>query len=310
MSLSIILLSLSFFAYGHATDTATCTNKQLSLQLLGSGGPISDDKRASSGEIIWINGKARILIDAGGGTYLRFGQSGAKLEDLDFIGITHFHTDHVADLAAILKGAEFFKRKRPITISGPKGNAHFPSLTQYLNDLFNAKNGAYAYLADLLTPNNKDEVLTLSPIIDIDYKSTQKTKVFSNAEYTIWALGIPHGNVPTLAYRIDSRYGNIVISADQNGSNNAFIKFAKGADILIMPLALDENADKVSSFMHAKPSKVGQIAAQIHPKILVLNHFMGRGLLHKNNSVKIVKQYYKGPIVVGRDLMCIPLPKT
>ncbi|WP_117002028.1 MULTISPECIES: MBL fold metallo-hydrolase [Cysteiniphilum] len=306
-----VLFSLSFCSLSYGTNsTATCTNNRLSLQLLGSGGPISDDKRASSGEIIWINGKSRILIDAGGGTYLRFGQSGAKLEDLDFIGITHFHTDHVADLPAILKGAEFFKRERPIAIAGPKGNARFPSLTHYLNNLFNAKDGAYAYLSNLLTPNNKDGVLTLSPIINVDYQSPQKTKVFSNAEYTIWALGIPHGNVPALAYRVESNYGNIVISADQNGSNDAFIDFAKGADVLVMPLAIDENADKISSFVHAKPSVVGQIANKVNPKMLVLNHFMGKGLLYKNESIEIVKKYYTGPTVIARDLSSIPLLKN
>ncbi|WP_192482764.1 MULTISPECIES: MBL fold metallo-hydrolase [Cysteiniphilum] len=303
-----VLFSLSFCSLSYGTNSATeCTKTSLSLQLLGSGGPISDDKRASSGEIIWINGKARILIDAGGGTYLRFGQSGAKLEDLDFIGITHFHTDHVADLPAILKGAEFFKRERPIAIAGPKENARFPSLTHYLNNLFNAKNGAYAYLSNLLTPNNKDGVLTLSPIVDVDYQSPQKTKVFSNAEYTIWALGIPHGNVPALAYRVESNYGNVVISADQNGSNDAFIDFAKGADILVMPLAIDEKADKISSFVHAKPSVVGQIANKVNPKMLILNHFMGKGLLYKKESIEIVKQYYSGPTVIARDLSCIPL---
>jgi hypothetical protein len=44
---------------------------------MGSGDPISDDARASSGAIVWIDGKARLLIDAGGGTYSRYGPPGA-----------------------------------------------------------------------------------------------------------------------------------------------------------------------------------------------------------------------------------------
>lgn len=60
---------------GVAQTNPQCLDKSFTLQLLGSGGPITDDARASAGELIWINGKSKILIDAGGGTYLRFGQS-------------------------------------------------------------------------------------------------------------------------------------------------------------------------------------------------------------------------------------------
>ena len=52
-----------------AQEVPQCGTSGVALQLLGSGGPISDDARASSGAIIWINGKARILIDAGGGNF-------------------------------------------------------------------------------------------------------------------------------------------------------------------------------------------------------------------------------------------------
>lgn len=89
-------------------------------------------------------------------------------------------------------------------------------------------------------------------------KTSQGTKVYEQDGLTIYALGIPHGDVPCLAFRIESAEGVMVISADQNGSNPDFIDFAKGADILLMPLAIHEEADEVSSFMHAKPSVVAR----------------------------------------------------
>ena len=57
------------------------------LQVLGSGGPIADDDRASSGYLVWVDGKARVMVDAGTGSVLRFGEAGAKFEDLDFVGL-------------------------------------------------------------------------------------------------------------------------------------------------------------------------------------------------------------------------------
>ncbi|MDE5035969.1 hypothetical protein NAI71_12475, partial [Francisella tularensis subsp. holarctica] len=53
---------------GVAQTNPQCLDKFFTVQLLGSGGPITDDARAYAGELIWFNGKSKILIDAGGGT--------------------------------------------------------------------------------------------------------------------------------------------------------------------------------------------------------------------------------------------------
>ncbi|GAL28345.1 arylsulfatase [Vibrio variabilis] len=279
-------------------------DKDFTLQILGSGGPISDDLRASSGEVIWWKGKSRIMIDAGGGNYLRFGQAGAKLEDLDLLAISHFHTDHVADLPAILKGAYFFNREDALDITGPEAGSAFPSLTGYMDAMFNKEKGAYAYLNGLY--DGTDGLFPVD-LTDVSYTATTPQKVYELDGLTVYALGIPHGDVPTLAYRIESDKGTIVISADQNGSNPAFLNFAKGADILVMPMAIHEEADEISAFMHAKPSVVGKIAAEINPKLLILNHWMGLGLKRKALSLDIVAKYYKGKIFSARDLSSFPV---
>ena len=59
-----------------------------------------------------------MLVDMGGGAYLRFGQSGAKLSDLALIAISHLHPDHVSDLPALLWLSRQV-RKEPLPIVGP-----------------------------------------------------------------------------------------------------------------------------------------------------------------------------------------------
>lgn len=301
-----LLLTLSmFFSVNVLAAGLQCENKNFTLQTLGTGGPITDDQRASSGEVIWLNGKSAILIDAGGGIFLRFGQSGARLEDLKLIAISHFHTDHVSDLAPILKGGYFLKDKESINLAGPQGGGAFPSMTQYFDALFKKEKGAYAYLNGLY--NATDGLQLAMNIKDINYTASEPQLVYQDDEMKVTALGIPHGDVPCLAFRIDTAKGTIVVSADQNGSNSAFIHFAKGADMLVMPLAIDEDTDDTSKFIHAAPDVVGKVAAQINPKVLVLNHFMGKGLRLKDQSIDIVKQYYHGPVYSSRDLSCFPI---
>lgn len=277
----------------------------MSLQLLGSGGPISDDQRASSGEVVWINGRSRLLIDAGGGTYLRFGQAGARLEDLRFIGITHFHTDHSADLPALLKGAYFMASPGAVTLAGPTGSNAFPSMNLFFEDLFGPK-GAFAYL-DGLHDASDGLKLAVHPL-SVDYRSAQAVEVYKDADVRISAYGIPHGEVPALAFRIEGKDGTIVISADQNGSRPGFVDFARGADLLVMPAAIDDDADSGSRFLHMGPTVVGQLAAQIKPRMLVLNHFMGKALVDKDANLAIIKKYYHGPVYAGRDLSTFTVP--
>ena len=176
--------------------------------------------------------------------------------------------------------------------------------------MFEKDTGAFAYLYGILT--GTDDFFKIDPVTNIHYRSTTPTKVFLNKEFTVWALGIPKGDVPTLAYKIVSEKGTIVVTG-AGGSNQAdkfrdvFIDFAKGADILMMPMPIDENADAAGAFLHAKPLTIGKVAAAVNRTVLVLSHFLGRGLVLKDESTKIVKKYYKGPVYEGRDLAYFPV---
>ena len=105
----------------------TCPRKGIFVQVLGSGGPEVGDKRASSSYLVWRDGKARVLVDVGGGSSDNFGRSGAEMEDLDLILFTHFHVDHSADLPALIKSSFFDNRTRDLPVYGPSGNYWMPN---------------------------------------------------------------------------------------------------------------------------------------------------------------------------------------
>jgi len=103
-----ILLLLLF------TSLQLLAQPKVTLQVLGSSSPEMGDKRASSGYIVWVDGKSRVLIDFGGGASLRFEESGAKIQELDVILLTHLHIDHTADIPALLKSGFFVDRRRDL----------------------------------------------------------------------------------------------------------------------------------------------------------------------------------------------------
>jgi ribonuclease BN (tRNA processing enzyme) len=302
--LNFIFLSILFFStHVHALPTQ-CLDKAFTLQVLGSGGPIPEG-RASSGYLVWWEGKARFLIDSGGGVFLRFAQAGANIEDLDLIALSHFHTDHSADFPAILKGGYFSSRTRPLKVTGPSASEPFPGLHQYLHRMLSAKEGAYAYLNGFLAgtgglfkldPQEVNAADTNTPVI-----------IYQDKDITISALSIPHGIVPALAHRIDTPAGRVVISSDQNGHNPAFIEFSKNADVLVMPMAIPEDSSKGDKELHVPPDLVGKIANKSNAQLLVLTHFMGPTLRFAGESIEIIKTAYKGPVFAARDLECFPI---
>jgi phosphoribosyl 1,2-cyclic phosphodiesterase len=142
-------------AFVRAADAQTCGREGVAVQVLGSGGPELQDKRASSSYLVWQDGQARVLVDAGGGSALRFGESGAKMSQLDVILFTHFHIDHSVDFPALIFSSWFEDRNRPLPVYGSTGDSEFPSTIDFVHAFFNGRNGIYRYLSVVLVPEEK-----------------------------------------------------------------------------------------------------------------------------------------------------------
>jgi len=239
----------------------------------------------------------------GGGAHQRFGQSQAKLEDLWMVGISHLHPDHVSDLPAFL-WLSHEARKEPLKVFGPSGNEAAPDFSTFLGRLFDEKTGAFPVLGSTLGGNGvRPDTGRVAPggvrldVHVIDVKG-EPSPVFQRDGTTVTARGIPHGNMPTLAYRVQVGNVSIVLSSDQNGTDPKFVDFAKGANVLIMHLAI---APGVQSPLHATPAVVGQIAQAAGVGTLIVSHFE---LFDLDAGVADLRKFYSGPLVVGADMQC------
>jgi ribonuclease BN (tRNA processing enzyme) len=248
-----------------------------------------------------------MLVDMGGGAFLRFGQAEAKLADLSLIALSHYHPDHVSDLPALM-WLSTFTRKEALPILGPSGNELVPDLQTFLGRLFDAGSGAFQVLGTSLGGAPAPGVgvpgvgggVRLEPAM-ADVKKLEPTPLFDRQGLRVTALGIPHGNIPALAYRVQVGGTSVVFSSDQNGSNPRFVDFARGADVLVMHLAI---AAGTTNAIHAAPAVVGRIAQEAGVGRLILGHI---GQFDLAAAVAEVKSTYPGPLTVGADLQCTPV---
>jgi ribonuclease BN (tRNA processing enzyme) len=300
--LNVIILSCAFVA---AAEVQSCGLQGVAVQVLGSGGPELQDKRASSSYLVWENGRARVLIDAGGGSALRFGESGAQVSQLDVILFSHFHVDHSGDFAALIKSSWFEDRKRDLPICGPEGNDLMPSTTEFVSGFF-GDHGVYRYLSELLVPGESGSYKMQPHNVA---GTANPALAFRSGDLAVYSVRVIHGQVPALAWRVELGGKRIVFSGDTNGEGEGLPRLAENTDLFIAHNAVPEGAVGVERRLHMPPSVIGQIAGEAHAKQLVLSHRMLRtlGKEKKNQTEAEIRKRFSGPVVFANDLDCFPL---
>ncbi len=296
---SLLLLSLLTPAL---TWSKSCEQQQVKLQVLGSGGPEIDDGRVSSSHLLWVNGKARILVDAGSGSAHQFGQSQAKFSDLDAILLTHLHVDHSADLPAFIKASFFTDRKQDLYILGPKGNQLMPDTTAFVEQLFGSE-GAFAYLSNYLLPESNSPYKIQAINASLDHRTIQSHK--PDDDITVHSIGVNHGPISAVAWRIDVGDCSVTFSGDMSNQFDALKLLAKDTDLLVANNAIEEGATGVARKLHMPPSVIGQIATAAQAKKLLLAHFMKRSNGVIPQTIETIRKTYQGPLLLADDLLTI-----
>lgn len=298
--MSVVLL---ISRIGHAAvplATSSCGAKGIAVQVLGSGGPEMRG-RASASYLVWVDGKARVLIDSGGGSALRFGESSARVADIDVALFSHFHSDHSADFPVLVKSSHFEAnpRKRLLAVYGPIGSALMPSTTEFLAGFFNEKTGVFRYLGAA----GNEKTYDFEPH-DVKLEPSEIQTVFDKDGLRISATTVIHAKIPSLAYLVEVQGKKIAFSGDGNGNNGNLQKIALGADMLIAHLAIDDSFHFGERSLHAPPGLIGEIADEAKVKQVVLAHRRPETLGKETALQSVIAKKYKGPVAFADDLGC------
>lgn len=288
LSSAVAILCLTISTSGWAA----CPNpgdSRVQLQVLGSGGPRASGGRASASYLVWIDGVGRILVDAGGGSKKPFHQTGATFDDIDLVALSHLHPDHSAELPALL-----WPDGGNTRVAGPSAGNVFPSIEQFLDTLFGV-GGAF----EILEPRVQLEAIT------VDVTATEPVEIYRDGDVLVRGIGVPHGSVPTVGYRVDIGGSSIAFASDQNGSDPAFAELAKDVDVLVVHFGGPENSTGTIAALHAKPSVWGQMGAQANARQVLVSHLNIPSDAELQTRLGYLRQNYSGSVTVAEDLMCL-----
>ena len=270
----------------------------LVVLLLGTGYPRPDPQRAGPSTVV-IAGDAWFVVDAGRGTTMRIAATDLGYANLRGILLTHLHSDHTAGLPDLFNTSWQFGRKTvPLELYGPRGTK---KLANAMRDFF---------AEDI---HWRRDVLEKHPAAGATIRThiVREGIVYDDGKVKITAFPVDHRPVVNaFGYRFESGGQTVVISGDTRPTET-LVRYAKGADILVLEAYLPEHflrvdtpevAARLMSY-HTSAEEAGEIASRADVRKLVLTHLIP-GNAEATFRERAGKAF-NGEVVVGRDLMRI-----
>jgi ribonuclease BN (tRNA processing enzyme) len=240
-------------------------------------------------------------VDCGPGVVRRaaeaskLGFPSLEASQLKTLFITHLHSDHTIGLADIILTPAVLDRNAPISIYGPVGSK------KMTDDLMNA------YKEDIAIRINgleKGDAIAY----EVHTQEIKEGEIYKDSNLKVTAFKVKHGQWDhAFGFVFQTNDKKIVISGDCTYSEN-LIKYAKDCDILVHEVYSDAGLKKRTqrwqdyhSTFHTSTYQLADIANQVKPKLLILNHQLTFGT-SLQSLLDELKSKYAGPVVNGADL--------
>ena len=290
--IAMLLIGTCTFLIAQNTDTK--------LVLLGTGNPFADPNKSGPSLAIVVNNTSYI-VDCGPGVVRRAAQAkelgfpSLEAAQLKTVFITHLHSDHTTGLADIILTPAVLDRNAPINIYGPAGTK---KMTQHIME---------AYKEDMdirINGLEKGDAIAYQ----VNTNEIKEGEIYKDSNLTVTAFKVKHGQWKNaFGFVFQTKDKKIVVSGDCTYSEN-LIKYAKDCDILVHEVYSDAGLKKRTqrwqdyhSTFHTSTYQLADIANQVKPKLLILNHQLTFGT-PLQSLLEEVKSKYTGAVFNGADL--------
>ena len=275
------------------------------LVLLGTGTPNAEPDRAGSAAAVVV-GQAAYLVDFGPGVVrqanaaAKKGIPALKPKNLRRAFLTHLHSDHTAGYPDLIFTPWVLGRANPLQVWGPPGTK---AMTDHLLAAYEAD--IHERLYGLEPANSKGYGIAVSEI--------ERGLVYVDDAVRVAAIRAQHVSWAAYSYKFVTHAGTIIIAGDTApypGIANQY----RGCDILLHEVYSTKKfrlrAKKWQAYhatVHTSATELASIAADAHPRQLVLTHQLLWGQTPQGLLAEISEEY-DGAVAFGQDLDVFELP--
>ncbi len=306
------------------TATQLENTDAITVVLCGTGSPIPS-KRTQSCTAVFVGGQF-LVFDVGDGAARSMEAFNLPIAHMQAIFLTHFHSDHFADLGEAIDRSWVNGRREPLSIYGPQG------ATDIVTGFLAAYQKEYAYR----TAHHGPEIMPpqYAGATPHEFEApvgNDPVEVYSQHGVVVKAFKVNHPPVvPAVGYRIEYAGKLVVITGDTTATDTLMTN-SRNADLLVSEvmnmdiISQVEAASRDGGFnsnahimhdireYHMDVGDVGALAQQAQVKRLALTHLIPP----LDNDVQVnrffrqpVQKLYHGEIFVGKDGTRIVIPLT
>ncbi len=286
----------------------------MKITLLGTGTPAPSLTRQSSGYLVEVGGDV-IVMDHGPGAQHRLLEAGRHPTQVTHAFLSHLHYDHIMDYPRlVLQRWDMGAGKVPeLQVFGPK------PLARITQQLF-GEDGVYGLdIESRVSHPVSQDVYTSrggklprakpAPVV----REITAGDVVEGNGWRVTAGEASHFQpiLECLGFRLECDAGTLVYSGDSGGVPDSMVALARDCDVLIHMCHFATGMEPTQAYRQGAGSHmdVAAVAARANAKCVVLTHCIpmldGPGVLEQ--LVGEMRAVYDGHIIIGRDLMEIPL---
>jgi len=273
------------------------------LTLLGTGNPRPNPRRAGPSQHVAV-GDASLLVDCGSGVVRRLVEADLQPEAVDYLFLTHHHSDHNIDLGHLLISGWVLGRRRPLTVVGP------PGTREYLRRVL------HAHEFDIGVRRFSDRLP--AEALDVPVQEVAAGERVEGAGWRVTAIEVDHRVVvPAYGYRIEDERGRALAISGDTAPCQAVMEAAADAALLVHelnnagpyqplppdadPALLEHARERWES--HTSAEQVGKLARECGVPALVLSHLPPT--MNPDWVRQTVAADYSGQLVLGEDLLVV-----
>jgi len=293
--------------YVYYPGTEALGKDEMRVIACGTGMPAARHGQAATCFLVELGNGDKFFFDIGTHSMGNVAPLNIPYDYLDKIFLSHLHTDHWGDLAALWAGGWTAGRTKPLKIWGPSGAVKEMGTKYAVEHFLKAYNWDFQTRLAAL-PNDPGQI----SVTEFDYKGMNQI-VYEENGVTIRSWPAIHGGDGSISYSLEWNGYKFVFGGD-SAPNKWYIEYAKDADLAIHEcFHLPEQMVKmynqppsvalfVATRVHTSAQAFGKIMSTIKPRHAVAYHFFNeeetRYAIYEG-----VRETYDGPLSMATDLM-------